>query len=440
MLDFGALPPEINSGRMYVGAGSGPMLAAAAAWDELATELQSTAASYGSTIQSLAAGPWTGPSSIAMAAAAAPYVAWMSATGAQAEQAASQAKIAAGAYETAFAATVPPPVITANRALLMALIATNFLGQNTPAIAATEAHYMEMWAQDAAAMYAYASSSASATQLTTFAEPPQTTNAAATPTQAAAVTQATSTPAASIGTDLSQFINSLPTALHSLANGILESPSTASGNLLSGLDLPQLTPSITLPAGLQADLTNWNTFTSTIASGSYSLQGLTSIPGGPFLSFGQAYAWGQNGQSAAAYLAGPKAISGALAPLMQGASAVKPMLSSAVGAGPVSGSMGKAALVGSMSVPQGWTEAAPTIRTLASVLPTNLAAAPTASLAGEGGAFGQMALSSLAGRAVGAAAFQSAGSGGAAASSLGGVIAEADPAAATIIVIPVLDE
>ncbi len=32
-MDFGALPPEINSGRMYCGPGSGPMLAAAAAWD-----------------------------------------------------------------------------------------------------------------------------------------------------------------------------------------------------------------------------------------------------------------------------------------------------------------------------------------------------------------------------------------------------------------------
>jgi PPE-repeat protein len=438
MLDFGALPPEINSGRMYVGAGSGPMLAAAAAWDDLATELQSTAASYGSTVESLAAGPWTGPSSIAMAAAAAPYVAWMSATGAQAEQAASQAKIAAGAYETAFAATVPPPVIAANRALLMALIATNFLGQNTPAIAATEAQYMEMWAQDAAAMYAYAASSATASQLTAFTEPPQTTNSAGS-SQAAAVTQATSSPAASIGTQLSQFINSLPTALQSLANGILESPTTASGNLLSGLDLPQLTSSLTLPAGLQADLTNWDTFTSAITSGSYSLQGLSSIPGGPFLSFGQAYAWGQNGQGAAAYLAGPKAISGALAPLMQGAGAVKPMLSSAVGGGPVSGAMGKAALVGSMSVPQGWTEAAPAIRTLASVFPADLAAAPTASLAGESGVFSQMALSSLAGRAVGAVSFQSA-SGGATGSALGGLVAEADPGAATIIVIPALED
>lgn len=39
MLDFGALPPEINSGRMYAGPGSGPLLAAAAAWDALAAEL-----------------------------------------------------------------------------------------------------------------------------------------------------------------------------------------------------------------------------------------------------------------------------------------------------------------------------------------------------------------------------------------------------------------
>jgi PPE-repeat protein len=428
MLDFGALPPEMNSGRMYVGAGSGPMLAAAAAWEELAAELQSTATSYGSTIESLAAGPWTGPSSIAMAAAAAPYVAWMNATGAQAEEAANQAKLAAGAYETAFAATVPPEVIAANRALLMTLIATNFLGQNTPAIAATEAHYMEMWAQDAAAMYAYAGSSASATQLTPFTEPPRTTNAAA------AVSQASSVSGRSNGTQLSHLVTSVPTALHGLANGMANAP-TSSGNLLAGLDLPRLTSSLALPAGLQADLTNWNTLTSTITSGPYSLQGLASIPGGPFLSFGQAYAWGQNGQAAAAYLAGPKPISGALAPLTQGAA----KLSSAAAGVPVSGAMGKAALVASMSVPQGWTEAAPGIRTLAALLPTNLAAAPAASLAGDG-VFGQMALSSLAGRAVAGAAFQSAGGGGAAAGSVGGVVAGADPAAATIIVIPAIEE
>ena len=59
-MDFALLPPEINSGRMYTGPGSGPMLAAAAAWDGLATELRTAAASYGSVIAELSAGPWLG--------------------------------------------------------------------------------------------------------------------------------------------------------------------------------------------------------------------------------------------------------------------------------------------------------------------------------------------------------------------------------------------
>jgi PPE-repeat protein len=434
-MDFAALPPEINSGRMYAGAGPGPLLDAAAAWDEVADELSSTASSYQSVVDTLSS-TWQGPSSSSMAAAAAPYVAWMSSTAAQAEATANQARAAVAAYEAAFAATVPPPVIAANRTLLMTLIATNILGQNTPAIAATEVHYMQMWAQDAAAMYGYAGSSAAASQLAPFAEPPQTTNPSGEPLQAAAATQAASTSTGSnIGSELSQFIDSLPTALQNLATGLSQSPTTGSTNLLSGLSLPQLT-SLTLPSGLETDLTNWNTIWSTL-TGSYSLQGWTAIPGGPFLSFGQAYAWGQNGQGAAAFLAGPKPITGALAPLAS--ELASPHLSAAgFGAGPVTGSMGRAALVSGMSVPQSWTQAAPEIRTLAAALPTNLAAAP-ASLAGDTGVFSQMALSSLAGRAVAATATQSMG-GAATATSLGGGVAEADPAAATIIVIPMIED
>ncbi len=60
-MDFGALPPEVNSGRMYVGAGSGPLLAAAAAWDALGAELYSFAAAYTSTIAGLTVGSWLGP-------------------------------------------------------------------------------------------------------------------------------------------------------------------------------------------------------------------------------------------------------------------------------------------------------------------------------------------------------------------------------------------
>jgi PPE-repeat protein len=437
-MDFGALPPEINSGRMYVGPGSGPMLAAAAAWDGLADDLSSTATSYQAELENLT-GTWEGPSSTSMASATAPYVTWMTATAAQAEATANQARAAVAAYESAFVETVPPPVIAANRALLMMLIATNILGQNTPAIAATETHYMEMWAQDATAMYGYAGSSAAASQLTSFTEPPQTTNAAAQPLQAAAATQASTSSASNISTELTQFLNSLPTALQNLANGLLQSPTTGSTNLLSGLSLPQLF-SATLPPGLSTDLTNWNTIFSTIASGPYSLQGLTSIPGGPFLSFGQAYAWGQNGQGATSFLAGAKPITGALAPLASELGS--PHLSAAFGAGPASGSMGRAALVGTMSVPQGWTQAAPEmgVRTLAAALPADLAAAvPEASLASQGGMFSQMAMSSLTGRAVASTATQSV-SGGTRVASLGGVVAEADPAAATIFVLPAIED
>jgi len=91
-MDFALLAPEINSGRMYTGPGAGPMLAAAAAWDGLATELRSAATSYGSVISELIAGRWLGAASAAMTAAAGPYVAWMRSTATQAEQTATQAK------------------------------------------------------------------------------------------------------------------------------------------------------------------------------------------------------------------------------------------------------------------------------------------------------------------------------------------------------------
>ncbi|ORV61258.1 PPE family protein [Mycobacterium fragae] len=161
---------------MYSGPGPASLLTAASAWNKLATELASAAVSYSAVIAGLTSSSWQGPSSASMATAAAPYVAWLHTVAAQAEESATQANAAAGAYEVAFAMTVPPPVIAANRAQLMSLIATNVLGQNAPAIAATEAHYGEMWAQDAAAMYGYAGAAGAASTLTPFTEPPTATN------------------------------------------------------------------------------------------------------------------------------------------------------------------------------------------------------------------------------------------------------------------------
>jgi PPE-repeat protein len=222
-MDFGALPPEINSGRLYAGPGTAPLLAAATAWEHLAGELSFSASSYGSVIANLTSSGWRGAAATVMAGAVAPYVAWLHNAAAQAEQTATQAKAAAGAYQTAFTAVVPPALIAANRAQLTSLIAGNFFGQNSPAIAATEAAYDQMWAQDAAVMYGYAGSSASASALTPFSSPPQTTNPAGQSAQSAAVAQAGATGAGHAGA-----LSGLNAALQGLAAPAASSSATTS--------------------------------------------------------------------------------------------------------------------------------------------------------------------------------------------------------------------
>ncbi|WP_443093839.1 PPE family protein [Mycobacterium botniense] len=161
---------------MYTGAGAAPLQTAALAWQRLAGDLDAAAVAYRSVISGLA-DAWHGPSSAAMARAAATYIAWLEASAAQCSRIGAQANAAAQAYQAALAATVPPPVIAANRAQLAALVATNLLGQNTPAIMETEAQYVEMWAQDVAAMARYQAQSLAATApITPFAPAPQTTN------------------------------------------------------------------------------------------------------------------------------------------------------------------------------------------------------------------------------------------------------------------------
>jgi len=168
------LPPEVNSVRVYAGLGSGSMLAAVAAWDGLAAELRSAAASFGAVTSGLSGGSWQGPSSAAMGDAAAAYVAWLGAAATRAEQAAAQARVMVGAFEAAFAETVHPVAVAANRARLVSLAGSDLFGQNAAAIAAIEAEYEQMWAQDVAAMVGYhVAASASGDQLMPWQHPPQ---------------------------------------------------------------------------------------------------------------------------------------------------------------------------------------------------------------------------------------------------------------------------
>jgi PPE-repeat protein len=351
------------------------MLAAASAWDGLAAELQSTAASYRAAISELTGGPWLGSSSASMVAAATPYLDWMTTTAGQAEQTATQARSAAAAYETAFAMTVPPAVIAANRSLLMTLIATNVLGQNTAAIAATETHYAEMWAQDATAMYGYAGSAAVASTLTPFIPPPPTTNPAGGAQQAAAAGQ-------SIVSNGHQLINALPQALQGLASApAAADPSAATlSTLLTLVEIPIGTTAVGASAtSISSAFTGvWTNFRGfSINADRDFAKGL-----GPYTGYGPGAAnlpnWFLNGQGSVGSPSDATTDS-------------------------VSARLGQGTTVGRLSVPSAWTVAAPEIRPAAYTLPiSNAAAAPE--VGGAGNLFSSMGLAGAAGGAVGSTA------------------------------------
>jgi PPE-repeat protein len=401
-MDFGNYPPEINSARMYAGAGAGPLVVAAEAWDALAGELQSVANSYQSVVSGLTAGPWMGPASTSMSAAAASYAAWLRTTAAQAEQTGAQAKSAAAAYQAAFTATVPPPMVAANRSLLSTLIATNVFGMNTQAIAANEAQYGEMWAQDTAAMYGYAASSASATQLTPFNPPQQNTNPSGSANQAAAVGQATGSAAGNAQSTIQQAFSAVPAALSSAA----AAPAAASDPLGTLSDLISIF--VDLPAGLA-------TFAADIPLGAL---GVVSLPfdviGALTGTHTDKIVAGWNGEEAWPG-EGPAPVKPFPAPLLnlQSGSVPRPKLYAG---------LGEANPVGGLSVPPSWNIATPAVKPSAVTLPALPAAAVTGESA-SGSTLSQMALAGMAGRAMGGTIGTGVGRGG---KTAGGSVARAN--------------
>jgi PPE-repeat protein len=367
VFDFGAFPPEVNSAKMYAGPGSTSLLSAAAAWNDLASELRSQAANYTSIVSNLTGEGWRGGASAAMAAAAAPYTAWMNTTAAQAEQTANQSMAAASAYESAFGMTVPPPVIAANRTQLASLVATNLLGQNGPAIAVTEAHYGHMWAQDAAAMYGYAAQSATATKVPSFTTAPQTTTTGALAGQAAATTQATGT---STQASLAQLTSAVPTTLQGMASPATSTSSSTSG--LSGLESllsggssgnSQL-DSFWSDWGPNANV--WNTLTSTGTFNPAQIaQTVTSA------SF-----WGPGALAGSEGLGGVAPL-GMAAGLGSGTHGISGLTGLGATGSSMSASLGQSTSIGPLSVPPSWSASAPSAPSpLASALSSTPLAAP----------------------------------------------------------------
>jgi PPE-repeat protein len=411
-MDFGAFPPEFNSARIYAGPGSGPMLAAASAWDVLAAELGSAASTYSSMVTSLAEGSWLGPASAAMAAAATPYVDWMSTTATQAEETGYQARAAVAAFEAAFAMTVPPAEVAANRAQLAALVATNVLGQNTPAIAATEALYGEMWAQDAAAMYGYAGSSAAASTVTPFGSPPETTNAAGAASQAGTVAQATGTSSsAGVQSTLSQVVSSLPNALQGMAAPMSTAPvnpfapgsNTATTGIAGFLNFLSGQSGSAVGSLLNSAMGNGFLSGNWVNPASVSPAVTSAFADIGFLAVAGQGIGGLN----PAMLTGATA-SSAMSAASHAGSVVGSLGSSGIGGSAVSAGMGRATLVGAMSVPHSWAAATPGTGSPVGAASAGLAYAPSAGVqeAGMAGVPGMpgMPMAGSGGRSFGFAA------------------------------------
>ena len=336
VFDFAALPPEINSALMYLGSGSGPLMAAAAAWSNLAAELSTTATSWESIIGTLTGSQWTGAGSAAAAAAAQPYVSWLTTTAAAAEQAGAQASASAAAYEAAFTGTVPPPVIAANRSTLATLVATNFLGINTPAIMATEALYAEMWVQDAVTMYTYQAASAAAAALSPLTPASPTASPAAEGIQSAAVSesfsQATASPAASGLSGITSLLSG-----GYIGEGIWNALPSGVQSLLSDAD------------GLLGTPVVFNGLNGAVNTAAWFV--MNTIP--------TAVSLGHTLGAAAPAVAAADAVT----PLAGGAIMGQGALVNSVSGGAVSAGMAEAGAVGGLSVPASW--AAPTPATLA---------------------------------------------------------------------------
>jgi PPE-repeat protein len=396
-MSFMMFPPELNSSLMYSGAGSGPLMAAASAWDEVAADLESAAASYQSVLAQLTGTSWLGPTSARMAAATAPYVDWLAGTAGQAAQTSAQARFAAAAYESAFAGTIPPAVIAANRALLAALVATNFLGQNTPAIAATEAQYMEMWFQDGLTMDTYATVAQQAVVLPQQTPAP-TPSDGGTSADAAAAAQSTAQSTSSAGTNLA-------TALQNLFPSLTSNSTTGSNGLSSAA-------STALPAATTSAVSSDASTVATTATGSilpvqaaYYLTMFASMPAKMLISMSNSM------NASQAMQAGQQAMLADVTSILD--SKMKAMMASISGqmrgfGSAISAQLASAGKLGGLSVPNGWAQAAPEMVRAAPILPANSIAAPNVSAAMPNSPFTQALMGAMNGRGMGTQAAKTA--------------------------------
>lgn len=153
--DAAAVTPEINHSLMVAGDLGESLVAAAAGYESVADMLlaELTAMSLNTSTTAMVA--WQGPGGVIYEMTAAKFCAVCAAASAWVRVGQIQAAEVAAAHAAATDIMIPAEVCLTNRATQAGLIATNVIGQNTPAIIGLEAQYDDFWVTNATARTGY---------------------------------------------------------------------------------------------------------------------------------------------------------------------------------------------------------------------------------------------------------------------------------------------
>jgi len=153
--DAAIYPPEVTYQIMATGDQGASLRDAAAGHQTVADMLIAEMTAMGLNTTSTAMVAWQGVGGAAMEMTAGQFIAMCEAVSAWCQQGSLEAAAVAEAHGMALAQMVPAEVCLENRAELATLVATNFLGVNTPAIGVNQATYTGYWITNATARSAY---------------------------------------------------------------------------------------------------------------------------------------------------------------------------------------------------------------------------------------------------------------------------------------------
>ncbi|WP_082408940.1 PPE domain-containing protein [Mycobacterium intracellulare] len=182
--DAAAVPPELNHTLMIAGDLGASLVQAAAGYESVADMLIAELTQMGLNTSTTAMVGWLGPGGEMMQMSAAEFMAVCAAASAWIRVGQVQAAEVAAAHTAAVEMMIPSEACITNRVTQAGLVATNWFGQNTPAITGLEAQYEYFWVSNAQARTGFGG--VVSTALATIGTPPPMSPTASNPAAALA--------------------------------------------------------------------------------------------------------------------------------------------------------------------------------------------------------------------------------------------------------------